>query len=283
MTRGRRGGPLVLPVCVSCSLKGETVDRQKTALARLTKGQARALPRDGTQVLPGASHAAAATRQRWGQRLGGAGTRQQPYGCTRGAARRVGPSVWRAPLSLLPESHRARRHHLLSCPACPLRTGRWHHSTASLCRLCAGHIPRSGVARFKDSARVQRHRKQRCRPLQLNRQTVLPTEACVLLCTCHRSAPSAILWCTPESRVVSSALLVTNEAECFFHVYGHLNGIFLNRRLRSLTLSAGQAPSKCCRSLGFQRQAEPRMNVLQVTSATVASRHPYRLLMSNKS
>lgn len=41
---------------------------------------------------------------------------------------------------------------------------------------------------------------------------------------------------------VCSAFLVTNEAECFSHVYGHFNGIFLNRRLRSLALSAEQAP-----------------------------------------
>lgn len=163
-----------------------------------------------------------------------------------------------------------------SCPACPLHTGHWHHSTASPCRLCVGHIPRSGVTGFKDSARIQRHQKQRHRPVQLNHRSICRFALGVI-------GPHPQPSCgVPVSRVVYSAFLVTNEDECFFHAYSHLNGIFLNQRFRSLGSLPSRPLSKCCRSPGFQRQAEPHLNVLQVT-ATVASRHPHRLLVSSKS
>lgn len=74
---GWRGGPLVLPVRVSCSWKGETGDGGKTALACPTEGRARALPGRHAAAARGVPTAAATPRP------GGAGPRRQPHGCTR--------------------------------------------------------------------------------------------------------------------------------------------------------------------------------------------------------
>lgn len=172
---GWRGGPLVLPVRVSCSWKGETGDGGKTALACPTEGRARALPGRHAAAARGVPTAAATPRP------GGAGPDGNPT-AARGYAVEGG--------ARLPPSRAAR------CTPPPRgrppRTGRWHRPTASL-QASQGHRPSSGVTRCEQRTRPASP-GQRRRPLRLSRQAVPPAEARVSLHTrCRRPAPAATL------------------------------------------------------------------------------------------
>lgn len=177
---GWRGGPLVLPVRVSCSLKGETVDGGKTALACPTEGRARALPGRHAAAARGVPTAAATPRP------GGAGPDGNPRAARGYAVEGGGQGCHR------PEPHGARRHHAAARSGRPPRTGRWHRPTASL-QASQGHRRRSGVTRCEQRTRPASPGRRR-RPLRLSRQAVPPAEACVSLRTrCRRPAPAATL------------------------------------------------------------------------------------------
>lgn len=180
------GGPLVLPVRVSCSWKGETGDGGKTALACPTEGRARALPGRHAAAARGVPTAAATPRP------GGAGPDGNPRVARGGRQARAG-APWRGGQGChRPEPHGARRHHAAVRSGRPPHAGRWHRPTASL-QASQGHRPRSGVTRCEQRTRPASPGRQR-RPLRLSRQAVPPAEARVSLRTrCRRPAPAATL------------------------------------------------------------------------------------------
>lgn len=225
---GWRGGPLVLPVRVSCSWKGETVDGGKTALACPTEGRARALPGRHAAAARGVPTAAATPRP------GGAGPDGNPTaarGYAVGGRARLPPS--RAARCTPPPRSR------------PVRPPAPHWPLAPPHRVPAG---------FAGTQTEQRGHQVRAAHTSSVTRTATPSAAAEpaggapgrSACVTPHPVSSA---CTRSHPVrgagvsgVCSAFLVTNEAECFSHGYGHLNGVFLNPRLRSLALSAEQAP-----------------------------------------
>lgn len=224
---GGEGRWSCLCVCLAVGKVRQLTEGKR--LWRVPRKDGQELYRDGTQLLPGASQ--------WRPRphgREGPGPTATP-GLHEGMPWRGGQGCHR------PEPHGARRHHAAVRSGRPPRTGRWHRPTASL-------------QASRGTQTEERGHQVRAAHTSSVTRTATPSAAAEppggapgrSACVTPHPVSSA---CTRSHPVrgagvsgVCSAFLVTNEAECFSHVYGHLNGVFLNRRLRSLALSAEQAP-----------------------------------------
>lgn len=224
---GGEGRWSCLCVCLAVGKVRQVTEGKR--LWRVPRKDGQELYRDGTQLLPGASQRRPRPRGREGPGPDGNPTAARGYAVEGGA--RLPPS--RAARCTPPPRGR------------PVRPPAPHWPLAPPHRVPAG---------FAGTQTEERGHQVRAAHTSSVTRTATPSAAAEPAggapgrSACVTPHPVSLA-CTRSHPVrgagvsgVCSAFLVTNEAECFSHVYGHFNGIFLNRRLRSLALSAEQAP-----------------------------------------